>query len=224
MSILPFAGDILGLLPTGDNNNTMKLIGSHASPYTRKVRIVAAEKRIELEFAVENPWSPTTSVPAQNPLGKVPVLVLDDGSTLFDSRVIVEYLDNISPVAKLIPLANRERTEVRRWEALADGVLDAGVAVRLENQRDPGLRSAPWIERQTSKITGGLALMEQELAGGNWCAGHAFSLADVAVGACLFWLDYRHPSIDWRARCPGLARHAAKLAERASFAETPPRD
>ena len=119
----------------------MKLIGSHASPFARKVRIVLAEKKIECEFEVDDPWKIDAVTPRFNPLGKVPVLVLDNGTTLFDSRVIVSFLDNASPLGRLLPAENRERIEVRRWEALADGVLDAGIAARLENRREAKLRS-----------------------------------------------------------------------------------
>lgn len=202
----------------------MKLIGTNASPYTRKARVVAAEKKIEYEYVVENPWPSTSAVPAHNPLGKVPVLVLEDGTTLYDSRVIAEYLDGISPVGKLIPGANRERIEVKRWEALADGVLDAAVLVRLENQREANLRSQAWIDRQMSKASAGLAEMDKLLGSRAWCAGTTFTLADIAVGVCLGWLDYRYPQLDWRASCPALAKLTSKLAERPSFVETVPKD
>ena len=202
----------------------MKLIGTNPSPFTRKVRIVAAEKKIEFNYIIDSPWSATTAVPQINPLGKVPVLVLEEGTALYDSRVIVEYLDNISPVAKLIPAANRERIEVRRWEALADGVLDAGIATRLENQRDAALRSSSWIERQTGKLLSGIVEMERLLGAKPWCAGNAFTLADIAVGCCLGWLDFRFAQIDWRKSSPNLDRVMTKLAERPSFVDTSPRD
>jgi glutathione S-transferase len=150
--------------------------------------------------------------------------VLEDGTTLFDSRVIVEFLDNVSPLARLIPSANRERIEVRRWEALADGVLDAGVLTRMERQRPESERSMAWIERQLRKVHAGLDMMERELGANAWCAGNGYSLADIAVGACLGWLDFRFPDIGWRERCANLVRHSAKLSERASFADTAPHD
>ena len=202
----------------------MKLIGSLTSPYVRKVRIVAAEKRVDFEWVQENPWSPETAVPQFNPLGKVPILVLDDGSTLFDSRVICEFLDTVSPISKLLPQGNRDRIQVRRWEALADGVLDAGVAVRLENNRPQNERSPSWIERHLQKVEAGLDAMEAELGDQPWCYGNAFSLADVGVAACLGWIDFRFPTNDWRKTRPNIARHAAKLAERPSVAETLPKE
>src|SRR5687767_7565574 len=125
----------------------MKLIGSLASPFARKVRIVLAEKKIDYELELDNPWDEGAGLRAHNPLSQVPVLVLEDGTTVFDSRVIVEFLDNVSPLSRLIPSANRERIEVRRWEALADGILDAGVLVRMERQRRDKERSQAWIDR-----------------------------------------------------------------------------
>lgn len=205
-------------------NARLKLIGSAASPYTRKARIVAAEKRIEILWEIANPWLADTAVPDFNPLGKVPVLVRDDGTTLYDSRVICEFLDSLSPIGKLIPADHRERIEVRRWEALADGVLDAGVLARLENLRPVHERSASWVERQMNKVARGLAALEHQLGARPFCFGNNFTLADVAVGACLGWLDFRYPWLDWRNEHAELARLAAKLFERPSFAETMPRD
>ena len=202
----------------------MKLIGSLASPYTRKVRIVLAEKKIDYDFEIDNPWKADAKAAKLNPLGKVPALLLDDGRTLFDSRVIVGFLDNASPIARLVPAENRERVEVRRWEALADGVLDAGVLARLENQRDAKLRSAPWIERQMGKVRAGLAAMDSELDDKPWCVGSGYSLADIAVGVCLGWLDFRYAKMDWKKGHANLARAFAKLSERQSFADTVPQE
>jgi glutathione S-transferase len=202
----------------------MKLIGSLASPYTRKVRIVLAEKKIDYDFEIDNPWKADAKAAKLNPLGKVPALLLDDGRTLFDSRVIVGFLDNASPIGRLVPAENRERVEARRWEALADGVLDAGVLARLENQREAKLRSAPWIERQMGKVRAGLAAMDSELGDKPWCAGNGYTLADIAVGVCLGWLDFRYPKMDWKKDHANLARAFAKLSERASFIDTVPRE
>lgn len=110
----------------------MKLIGSATSPYVRKVRVVLAEKRLDYQFVLENVWAQDTSIGTANPLGKIPCLVMEGGEAIFDSRVIVEYLDTLSPVGKLIPTQGRERAEVKTWEALADGVIDAAVLARLE--------------------------------------------------------------------------------------------
>jgi len=202
----------------------MKLIGSYTSPFVRKVRVVLAEKKIEAEFEIESPWTPDSRVPEANPLGKIPVLILDDGTPLFDSRVIVEYLDNVTPNNKLMPAPNRERMEVKRWEALADGLLEAAVSAYLEAKRPAGEKSPSWITRQQEKIHRTLDYMAKELGESPWCMGTHFSLADIAMGVALGYLDFRFPEIDWRARHPGLSRVFDKLLQRPSFADTAPHD
>ena len=202
----------------------MKLLGSHPSPFTRKVRIVSAEKKIDHEFVIASPWADGPRVTAHNPLGKVPVLVLEDQTSLYDSRVIVEFLDNVSPISRLIPPGNRERIEVRRWEALADGVVDAAILVRYENLRPRTERSAAWIDRQMGKIQGGIDELERELGDRAYCTGNSYNLADIAVGVCLDYLDFRYPKLSWRNTHPNLARLQAKLAERQSFIDTAPKD
>lgn len=200
----------------------MKLIGTATSPYTRKVRIVLAEKRMECEFIVDAPNSESSTVAQYNPLGKIPVLVLDDDNTLFDSRVIVEYLDNASPGNRLIPEEKRPRIQVRRWEALADGCTDAAVAVVLEKRRPPEQQSSEWVTRQQGKMDRALQMMADDLAAKTWCAGDFFTLADIAVGCCLGFLDLRLPDLPWRRNHPNLARLAEKLALRQSFRDTAP--
>jgi glutathione S-transferase len=201
----------------------MKLLSSTASPYTRKVRIVLVEKKIECEIQpvdvqpVENP------VNAHNPLGKIPTLVLDDGSALYDSRVIVEFLDGKSPISRLIPEDLRDRVAVRRWEALADGVLDAGLLVRYESLREATERSKAWTDKQLARVRRGLAEMASDLGERGWCHGERYSLADIAVGCCLGWLGFRKPGdVNWHAEYPSLAKHYEKLMARPAFAETVP--
>jgi glutathione S-transferase len=201
----------------------MRLFGSPASPYTRKVRVVLAEKRIDCEFDLVDVNAPDNPVLAHNPLSKIPTLVLDDGTSLFDSRVIVEFLDNASPIARLIPADKRARVAVRRWEALADGVLDAGLLVRYESLRPKKEQSAAWSARQLDKVTRGLGLLAADLGERTWCFGERYSLADIALGCCLGWLAFRHPSIDWRGEHPRLARHFERLMARPAFAETVPK-
>jgi glutathione S-transferase len=202
----------------------MKLIGALTSPYVRKVRIVMAEKKLDFQLLLEDVWGDDTILKS-NPLGKVPCLVMEGGEAVFDSRVIVEYLDTLSPVGKLIPASGRERVEVRTWEALADGLLDACVLARLEanwSGRQPLERSQAWIERQMSRVDAALEAMSQGLADKPWCTGTHFTLADVAVGCGLGYLDFRFSHIDWRARHANLARLAEKLAARTSFVDTLP--
>ena len=201
----------------------MKLIGSLTSPFVRKVRIVLAEKKIDYEFVIDSPWSPESGVANLNPLGKIPVLALDDDSSLFDSRVISEYLDNVAPNNKLMPSTNRERTEVKRWEALADGICDAAALIFLEKKRPAEQQSSEWIVRQQNKIIAGLDYMAAELGDSNWCMGTHFSLADIAAGCALGYLAFRFPEIDWNAKHPNLARLYEKLSHRPAFAETMPK-
>jgi len=206
----------------------MKLIGNNTSPYVRKVRVVMAEKKLEYQFAIEDPWSVQTVVPESNPLGKIPCLVMEGGEALFDSRVIVEYLDTLSPVGKLIPGMGRERAEVKTWEALADGLLDAAILARLESTwggRTVGkvqYRSKAWIEYQLTKIERSLGAMASGLADKPYCCGNHLSLADIAVGCALGYLLLRFPDIAWQEKHPNLAKFYEKLMQRPSFADTQP--
>ncbi len=201
----------------------MKLIGTSTSPYTRKARIVLAEKHLDCEFVVDSPHASDSHVADYNPLGKIPVLVLDEEVFLFDSRVIVEYLDSASPVGRLIPEDVRHRIQVRRWEALADGCTDAALAIVTERRRsDPQQRSAEWIARQEGKVKRALKMMSADLGAKSWCSGEQYNLSDIAAGCALGYLDLRLPEIDWRKDYPNLMKFADKLARRSSFKETMP--
>lgn len=201
----------------------MKLIGSLASPYVRKVRVVMLEKKIDYDFALDNVWASETRIHESNPLGKVPCLIMDDGGAMFDSRVIVEYLDTLTPVGKLIPPNGRERAEIKCWEALADGVCEAGILVRLERTLRPAeQQSEAWVARQMAKVNDGLKAMSSGLMETAYCAGNQYTLADVAVGCALGWLSHRFPEIDWRSDYPNLEKLFEKLMERPSFKETMP--
>ena len=203
----------------------MKLIGSLTSPYVRKVRIVIAEKKLDFELVTEDVWAANTTIYESNPLGKVPCLIMDDKDALFDSRVIVEYLDTLTPVAKLIPANGRERAAVRTWEALGDGVCDAAILARLEQTwsgRSDGQRSQAWVEHQLKKIHKSLEAMSRGLGEKAFCAGTHLSLADISVGCALGYLSFRMAHIDWRITYPNLARLTDKLEQRASFADTAP--
>lgn len=200
----------------------MKLIASLTSPYARKVRIVLAEKKIDCPLEEDVPWRDNTRVPEYNPLGKVPVLELDDGSTLYDSRVIVEYLENSSPVSRLLPQDNRQIINTRRWEALADGIIDAMVTIVLEHRRPPEKQMEEVVERQRGKILRGLATLSEDLGEKPWCTSHGYSLADIAVGCCLAYLDFRAPEIQWRAAYPNLDALLQRLNQRQSFIDTEP--
>jgi glutathione S-transferase len=203
----------------------MKLIGSLTSPYVRKVRIVMAEKKLDYEFVTEDVWSATTTIGQSNPLGKVPRLVMEGAEALFDSHVIVEYLDALSPVGKLIPSVGRERAGVKTWEALADGVLDAAILARLEatwTGRSAEQRSSAWIDRQLSKVHASVQAMSAGLGEQAFCSGVHLSLSDISVGVALGYLDFRFPEIDWRNPHPNLHKLFDKLMQRPSFADTLP--
>jgi len=203
----------------------MKLIGSITSPYVRKVRIVMAEKKLDYQFVTEDVWAADTHIGASNPLGKVPCLVMEGGEALFDSRVIVEYVDTLSPVGKLIPDRGRERAEVKTWEALADGLLDAAILARLEaswSGRKDSERSQAWIDRQIKKIDDSLIAMNRALAERSHCVGIHLSLADIAVGVAVSYLDFRFPNIHWRQAHPNLAALSERLALRPSFKDSLP--
>ena len=202
----------------------MKLIGSHTSPFARKVRIVLAEKKMEYDFVIDSPWLEDSKVPNLNPLGKIPVLMLDDETALFDSRVIVEYIDSVTPNNKLFPAPNRERIEVKRWEAVADGVCDAAASAVLEAKRPKKEQSAAWIVRQRDKVTRGLEFMADHLGEKPFCMGTHFSLADIAVGTALGYLVFRFPDINWQESHPNLGKLYAKLMLRPSLADTVPHD
>ncbi|VVD77399.1 glutathione S-transferase [Pandoraea eparura] len=201
----------------------MKLIGALASPYVRKVRIVLAEKKLDYKLELENVWADDTRIQQSNPLGKVPCLVMEDGEAVFDSRVICEYLDTLSPVGKLIPPSGRERAEVRCWEALADGLTDAAVQIRVEAMfHDEASRSQALIDRQRSKIDEGLRAMARGLDERQWCASNRLTLADVALVCALGYLDFRYPEIAWRDTHPNLADHFERMSARPSVADTVP--
>jgi glutathione S-transferase len=201
----------------------MKIIGSLTSPYVRKVRIVFLEKKLEAALELENVWDAKTKIGSLNPLGKVPCLILDDGEAIYDSRVIVEYVDTLSPVGKLIPTESRERATVKTWEALADGIMDAGILARLEATWRPAeQQSQTWIERQMGKVDAALSQMSQELGENAWCHGNQMTLADIAVGCALAWLLLRFPKLEWQTKYANLDGLYQKLMLRSSFIETTP--
>jgi glutathione S-transferase len=201
----------------------MKLIGSSTSPYVRKVRVVMAEKKLDYEFLIEDVWASNTIIQSSNPLGKVPCLIMEGGDAIFDSRVIVEYLDTLSPVGKLIAQPGRERAEVKTWEALADGLLDACILARLEKNwagRTDSQRSSAWIDRQMDKVDACLNSISMALAERPFFVGNHLSLADIAVGCALAYLDFRFPDISWRTRYENLGPYLEKLLLRPSFIDT----
>lgn len=198
----------------------MKLYGTLTSPYVRKVRVVLAEKKLDYEFVIEQPSAEGSKVPTINPLGQIPVLMLDEHTPVFDSRVIVEYLDNLTPNNKLFPQTNRERTVVKRWEAVADGILDAAVLARREQLQPEAQQSEEFIAKLMERIQRALQFLESELADQPYCTGTHFCLADIAVGSALGYLSFRFPALEWAATHPNLQKLYEKLLQRPSFSET----
>ncbi|MDP3308072.1 glutathione S-transferase N-terminal domain-containing protein [Methylotenera sp.] len=207
----------------------MKLLYTINSPYARKVRIVAAEKHIELTLEEVVLAAPDCPVKQYNPLGKVPVLVLPDGDSLYDSRVIVEYLDNRTPLAHLIPQDHGAKIKVRRWEALADGVCDAAVTTMLEQRKSAEKQDTVNIERQMDKVRRGLQALNDEFGKSkntgknNWCVNGTFSLADIAVGCMLGYINLRFGAvINLAGEYSNLERLNVVLLKRQSFKDSLP--
>lgn len=199
----------------------MQLIIAKPSPFARKVRIALREKDIPYEEVVSNPWNADALAPAHNPLGKVPVLLLEGGRAIYESHVIVDYLETLGG-AKLMPPAPEDAISARQIDALAMGICDAVVLLVLEGQRQAGARSADWIARQKAKVAAGVASLSDSLAGRDWYIGNGLTLADISAGCALAYLDLRLPEFEWRDRYPDLVRYSEKLEARPSFAETRP--
>ncbi|CAM4228681.1 glutathione S-transferase family protein [Kerstersia similis] len=198
----------------------MKLLGSLNNPFVRKVRIVLAEKKLNVQWDVEDAVPETVSLRTHNPLGKTPCLVMEDDASLYDSRVIVEYLDTLSPVGRLIPPSGRERAAAKGWEALADGLLDACRTIHEERSRPEAQRSSAIVAAQFDTVHAALAAMNQQLGEQLFCMGVNFSLADIAVGCALCHLDNEFPELDWRTEHANLVRLHEKLLTRPSFSDT----
>jgi glutathione S-transferase len=200
----------------------MKLISATPSPYARKVRIALAEKGIPFELITEVPWDSTTTVPRYNPLEKLPVLLPDDGRSVYDSSHILEWLDAKFPDPPLLPATADDRLEAKRCMVIGDGVCDAFLLVFFERLRPPEHQSAPWITRQMRKIDGGLADMARTVGERTFAVGDRFSHGDIAFGCVLGYLSVRFPELAWRSTHPGLALYYDALAERRSFRDTVP--
>jgi glutathione S-transferase len=198
----------------------MKLHGSLTSPYVRKVRILLREKGIACDFVVSDPWDEASMVPRLNPLGKVPALELDDGSTLFDSPVIIEYLDSLGSES-LLPASGELRWQVLRWQALGDGILDVAVTRLLETRRPEELQSSASISHQESKVARSLAFIDKANKGKHYLVDDCFTLADLTIGVALEYVDFRYPH-NWREQFPHIALRLAGLSTRPSFSETVP--
>ncbi|MGH8664509.1 MAG: glutathione S-transferase N-terminal domain-containing protein [Burkholderiales bacterium] len=201
----------------------MKIFGSPGSPFVRKVRVIAAEKGIEVEYVVDRPSAPGSRIPQLNPLGKIPVLLLDDADTIYDSVVIGEYLEGLKPEPRLVPQDFAGRIAVKRFEALGDGLAEVAVTVShdLGPMTDPERRAA-WMPRQHDKLQRTLDAYAGCISGRHWLHGEDFGLADICAGYALCYLDQVLPSVDWRSPRPQLCAYAERLMARPSFRSTVP--
>jgi glutathione S-transferase len=199
----------------------MKLLGTNTSPYVRKVRLVLLEKNIPHIYLVDPPREPGSQVARVNPLGRIPALILDDETCVFDSPVIAEYVDTLSDTPALIPRTNAlARMRVKRWEALADGIMDSAVAVRTESIRPADKQEPNTISLHSNAITRALAFAADQLGQREWCEGAFITLADLALVSALIYLDLRQPERDWRGPHPNLAAWFALISERTSVRTT----
>ena len=195
----------------------MKLLGTLNSPYARKARLVLLEKNIPHEFLVDAPREPGSQVARVNPLGRIPALILDDETCVFDSPVIAEYADTLNDTPILIPRNDAlARMRVKRWEALADGIMDSAVVVRGERIRPAEKQEADNIVRHNDAITRALSFISDLLGQREWCEGSTVSLADLALVSALVYLDLRQAERDWRGAHPNLAAWFARISERPS--------
>lgn len=200
----------------------MRLYASLTSPYARKIRIMLAEKQLPFELTVDSPWDANSAVPANNPLGKVPVLISDAGETFFDSPVVASFIETLAAAPALVPQDPLAAVRVRLTESLADGLCDAAITALLESRRAPEVQNTADIERQLGKVARALASLETRLRGKTWFNCDALQLGDIAVGVALSYLDLRHPQLAWRETHPCLADFAARIHARQSFIDTVP--
>jgi glutathione S-transferase len=198
----------------------LKLISATPSPYARKVRIALFEKGLPFELMTEVPWDSTTATPKYNPLEKLPVLILEDGSSIYESSFILQYLELKYPETPLLPADADGKIAARRLEVLCDGVCDAVVLTFFERMRSD--RSPEWFARQHRKIDGGVREIARLIGDRAFAVGREFSLGDIAAGTVLGYLSVRFSEFDWRTQYPNLAAFSARMETRPSFACTVP--
>ena len=200
----------------------MKLITATPSPYARKVRVVLREKNIDCEEIIDIPWNKDTLTKDLNPIGKIPILLQDEMAPLYDSKVIIQYLEYLKQELRMYPLDPKDNISARLIEATFDGVCDAVVLVFLENSRNKNLRSNDWVKRQEKKIYKGIEYLSGDLRNKNYFIGNGFSIADVCGISCLEYLDLRFSKFNWRREYPNLENYWHIHRDRKSFLETKP--
>lgn len=198
----------------------MKLYGSPASPYVRKARVLIKEKQLPCEFVIEDPWPDDSNIPRRNPLGKVPVLDIGEANYLFESALVVHYLDNFDR-KPLTPGEAAAYWQAQWWQALGNGIIDAVVARVLETRRPPDKQMPEKMLREERRVRRAIDAASRAFAGGPFLVGERFSLADLVLGVALQYTDFRYPH-DWRTLAPRLAQWHAAITARASFRETLP--
>jgi len=200
----------------------MKLIGSTTSPYVRKVRVYLAETGQPCDFSVVDAWKPESALLDSAPIGKVPVLMRDAGESLYESNLIIEYLESLQPAAKrLIPAEGEARWQVLRLQALASGMIDATATRTVESRKPAPTQSQVVLDRELGRIDRVLASFETIAKPGQPIAGGSMTTADLVLGVALQYLDFRHTP-EWRKAAPRLAEWSRPLLQRPSYAGTLP--
>lgn len=198
----------------------MKLYGSTTSPYVRKARVLVREKNLPCEFVVSDPWPDDSTIIAKNPFSKVPVLEIGPDNYLFESVLVVHYLDNVDG-RPLTPNDPAGYWQAQWWQALGNGIIDAGIARIMEMRRPEDKQMPEKIVREEKRIQRAIGLAESAVKSGEFLVGRRFSLADLVLGVGLQYTDFRYPH-DWRSKHPGLAEWHAGITRRKSFEETLP--
>lgn len=200
----------------------MKLLSATPSPYARKVRIALIEKGLPFDLVTEVPWDASTTTPRYNPLEKLPVLILDDGASIYESSLILQYLELKHPRPRLLPADIDGIVAARRMEVLCDGICDAIVLLFWELKRPEPFQSRPWLARQRRKVDGGLKEVARLVGEREWAVGDGFGLADIAAGTLLRFLDIRFGELGWRETYPHLVGYSDRMEARPSFRQTTP--
>ena len=200
----------------------MKIIIANPSPYARKARVALREKEIVFEEIIDIPWNTNTLTKGINPLGKIPILLNGNHEPLFDSKVIIQYLDHYKPQPLLYPKNPKDNISARLVETVADGVCDAIVLIFIENSRKETLKSKDWIKRQEKKIFEGVKYLSNYLEGENYFVGNHFNIADICGFSCLEYMDLRFPKFKWRNDYQNLEKYWIFHKDRQSFQETKP--